>query len=314
MITQLKLDEARRWHRLLLAVSVSGLLLTPVANAEPAASETATKPQTLNPYAGGPGAVPPPPGPFESAPPPAVPQFRPDSELEGTAQGMPPRMPPDFSEQAGRGSLTRQQFIDQQEAHRKQLEQQFQQREAEMKKRVEDMQKRMNEMQAQSEAEHSKRRAEMPTPPPAPERMQIPEEDQKRWEQQKAEQAKRWEQQKAAQQQRMQQLRAEHDKQLEEMKAQQEQRIQSRAQYRPLTEPPAAPETPQAEAAPAPAATRPAPRPAAPAPAPAYGYGYPPRGYGYGYPPRPYGYGAPGWTYPQYPAPAAGGQQKQEVR
>jgi len=300
---QLKLNRAPGWRRLWLAVSVSGLLLTPTAHADPATPPAvATPPAAWNPYAT-PGAVPPPPGPFETAPAAGGPRFRPDTDLDGAAGGLPPGMPPEFSNQTRHGSLTRQQFIDRQKAHRKQLEQHYQQREAEMKQRVEDMQKRMDEMQAQSEAEHHGPGAD------------IAQQEQQRWEQQKAEQAKRWEQQKAQQEQRMQQMRAEHDKQLEQMKAEQAQRIQTRSRYRPLTEPASPPGTAQApavaQAKPKPKTnpkTNPAPQVTAPTRVPAYGYGYPPRGYGYGYPPPPYGYAAPGWGYPRFPAPAAGGR------
>lgn len=305
---KLKLDEVNRRKRRLLAISISGLLLAPAAFAEQSVSESApTTPQgEWNPYAA-PGAVPPPPGPYGPPPGAGGPRFRPAPDLEGSTRGMPPGMPADFSDRAGRGSLTRQQFTERQEVHRKQLEEQFQQREAEMNKRVEDMQKRMDAMQAQSEAERSKRHEGMGMPPPPPAQAQSREEAQKRWEQQKAEQAQRWEQQKAAQEQRMQQMKAEHEQQLEQMKAQQEQRIQARPQYRPMDQPPVA----QPETATAPAQAQPAPQQAAPQQA-APAYGYPPRGYGYGgYPPPPYGYGygGPAGAYPQNVAPAPGGQQ-----
>lgn len=289
----------------MLVISISGLLLAPVAMAEQAVQESAPAPQgAWGPYAA-PGAVPPPPGPYGPPPGAGGPRFRPDTGLEESARGLPPGMPTDFSEPAGRGSLTRQQFTEQQEAHRKQLDEYYKQREAEMQKRVDDMQKRMDEMQAQGAAEYEKRREAMPAPPPVPERAQSREEAQKRWEQQKAEQAQRWEQQKAQQEQRMQQMQAEHDRQLEQMKAQQEQRIQARPQYRPMDQPPAVESEKPA------VATQPAPQQPAPA------YGYPPRGgYGYGHPPPPYGYGygGPGMGYPQQnvapapAAPAAGGQ------
>jgi hypothetical protein len=295
VIIKLKLEELHRRTRTLLAISISGLLLAPMAMAEQVAPGSPTAPQTaLNPYAT-PGAVPPPPGPYGLPPGAPDPRFRPDPDLEAAPRGMPPGMPADFSRRSGQGPLTRQQFNERQEAHRKQLDQYYQQREAEMNKRVEEMQKRMDAMQAQSEAERNRQREGMP--PPAPESMQVPEEVQQRWEQQKAEQDRRWEQQKAEQEQRMQQIRAEREKRFEQMKAQRDQRLQGQAQYRPQTEAPAqAPQQP---------VQAPAPQPAAPA------YGYPPRGYGYGYgyPPPRYGYGGPGWGYPRPPAPVAGGQQ-----
>ena len=86
--------------------------------------------------------------------------------------------------------------MSQQEAHRKELEKYYQQREAEMQQRVADMQKRMDEMHAQGAPEPPHPMTDMPAPGPG-ERMQVPEDVQKDWEQRKAEQAKRWEEQKA---------------------------------------------------------------------------------------------------------------------
>lgn len=306
MISKLKLDRIHRCRQLLLAASVSGLMLMPVANAGQPAPGYAPAPQgTGNSYAGSTGAVPPPPGPYSAAP--GGGNFRPDPDLEGAGSRMPPPYPAEFSNRNGRGSLTRQQFIEQQEAHRKQMDKYYQQREAEMNKRVEDMQKRMDAMQKQDEATFNSRYGNVK--PPVAEKMQNPEEVQKRWEQQnaeqdrlweqqKAEQERRWEEQKAAQEKHMKQVRAERDKRRKEMKAQQEQWANAHSQYRPQG------------VAPAPA-TQARKNPVQPPVAPAPAYGYPPRGYGYGYPPPPYGYRGPvrPYAYPQYPAPAAGGRQ-----
>ncbi len=299
MVMKLKHIQSHRHMRMLLAISISGLFLAPVAMADPAAP-AATPPAVQggwNPYAT-PGAVPPPPGPYGPPPGMAGQNFRPDADLDGSRQAMPPGMPAEFSGRNGQGPLTRQQFNKRQDEHRKQLEQYYQQREAEMNRRVEEMQKRMDAMEAQSEAEFNRQRQSMS--PPDRNEMRVPEDVQKRWEQQKADQDKRWEQQKADQEQRMQQMRAEHEKRLEQMKARQNQRMQAQQQYRPQTEAPGQ-QSATTNQAPAPQ------QPAASAP-PVPAYGYPQRGYGYGYPAQGYGYRAPGWGYPPYPAPAPGGQ------
>ena len=276
--------------QLLLAASVPGLvMLGSVANAG----------QVVQ---GNRSMAAPPPGPYSATPDGQT--FRPDPDLERAGSHMPPPYPADFSNPNEGGSLTRQQFNAQQEANRKQMEQYYQQREAEMNKRVNEMQKRMDAMEKQDQARINKSFGNVQ--PPAEQKMPTPEELQKRWaredaeqkqlwEQQKAEQERRWKQQKAEQEKQMQQIKAEREKHFKEMQAEQDHWANAHSPYRPQGNAPA----PQAR-------TEVAPAPVAPAPA----YGYPPRGYGY--PPQPpYGYyGAPGRPYyPPYPAPAAGGYQ-----
>ena len=318
MISKLKLDRVCSSRWLFLAASVSGLMLGSVVNAGQTAPGNVPVAQPAgNTYPGPAVAPPPPPGPYNAAP--GGQQFRPDPDLERSGRHMPPPYPADFSNRNGRGSLTRQQFNTQQEAHRKQMEKYYQQRETEMNKRVNEMQKRMDAMEKQDQARINKSFGNVQ--PPAAQKMQTPEEVQKRWaredaeqkrlwEQQKAQEQKRWKQQKADQEKHMQQLRAEGEKHFKEMKAEQDRLDNAHSQYRPLGETPTPPVGTQATPAPAPQARKqaaPASAPAAPVPA----YGYPPRGYGYGYPPPPpYGYGAPVRPYPPYPAPAAGPYQR----
>ncbi len=277
--------------QLLLAVSVPGLvMLGSVANAG----------QVVQ---GNRSVAPPPPGPYNATP--GGMTFRPDPDLERAGNHMPPPYPADFSNANERGSLTRQQFNAQQEAHRKQMEQYYKQREAEMNKRVKEMQKRMDAMEKEDEARLNRSFGNVQVP--AAPKMQTPEDVQKRWAREDAEQQRLWEQQKAEQEKRWKQQKAEQEKQMQQIQADQDHWANSRSHYRPQGDTPAR----QARTQAAPSAPQSGTRTTAPpAPAAPPAYGYPPRGYGYP-PPPPYGYyGAPRRPYyPPYPAPAAGGYQ-----
>lgn len=306
MIDQTETIRAKGWRRLVLAVSVSGLIAAPAAfSAEETTQGASAAPATgaWNPYAapGAGAAPPPPPGPYGRDVRAEPPQFRPDPELEAAGSSYAPGMPQRFDADTKRGALTRQEFMGMQEAHRKEMETLRQEHQAEMEKRVQEMQKRMDEQKAQLEAERKQRMADAPKPPPAPQREAMPSPDEvqksweqrkaeqdQRWEQQKAEQAKRWEEQQAAREARVKQMQEEQDKRIEKMQSEQQQRIETHGGSADI-----------ATVTPAPAR-----QPVAPPVPAAPGYGYPARPYGYGYPPPPYGYGRPGWGYPQYPAPA----------
>ena len=271
------------WARWLLAGSLASLLVVPVAQADNAAQAAA--PATA-------AVPPPPPGPYSSGMPPAMPRFRPDTELENNASAYPPGMPSNFPHGNARGPMTRQQFMLEQQQRRKQMQQDMQRQQAEMEQRVLDMQKRMQQMQAQDEAELKKHMVENPAPGvPDPAQMQ------KQWEKEKAEQDKRIAEQRAEHEKRRTQQQAEQEKRWKEMQAEGQKR---RDNYRPQAAP-VAQQQPQA-------AARPNVPPQPPQPgyrAPAYGYGYPP-------PPPRYGYGVPagGWGYPGYPAPPPGGWRR----
>ena len=271
------------WVPLLVAGSIAArLLVVPVAEAEEQATSEQSAPAEVqggwNPSYPAPGAVPPPPGPYTGGGVP--PQFRPDQDLETAQPGdYAPGMPPRFQGDTRRGPVTREEFLAEQEDHRKQMDQYRQQRQAEMEQR-------RSEMEAQREAWRAQRGEDDPC---AQERAQWREQMQKEREQRRAEQ----------------------DKRIEQMKAEQEQRIGSIPYPGAPMTPPTPPEPPAPPVSYAPPAPPTAPTPAttertAPQQAPAYGYPAPPPGYGYGYPPPP-GYSAPGWGYPGHPAPAAGG-------